>query len=429
VRASGDLVCSLVQRVVRASQPLRPRVATRAEIVDAQGQPIDAGLALLFPAPHSYTGEDVLELHVHGSPIVARETLAAMLAAGARVATPGEFTRRAFLNGKLDLAAAEAVADLVEAESRSAARAARGRLAGGLSAAVAVERRRLGAILEELSGTLDFPDEVPEPSHERLHEEIAAIGGALRELAKSWEVGRLVREGVSVAIVGPPNAGKSSLLNALLREDRALVSEIAGTTRDTIEESFGLDGLRVRLIDTAGIRAHADRLEAAGIARSERALEAARVALVVVDGSEPLDLAARDLLFRTRGRTRVVVFNKRDLGTRGFLEREPAEADALSVSVLDAADVGRICASLRDAIGLDAPDLERPHLATARQADCVLAAQRALDRAAQTLAQREPIDLIAPDLVEASAALGEITGDAVREEVLDAVFARFCIGK
>jgi tRNA modification GTPase len=398
-------------------------------IVDAQNHPIDQGLGLFFPAPHSYTGEDVLELHVHGSPVVARETLGALLAAGARLATPGEFTRRAFLNGKLDLSAAEAVADLVDAESRSAARAAHGRLAGGLVGAVGAQRQRLDAILQDLSGTLDFPDEVPEPPRDRLRDELCEIRTALAELERSWEVGRLVREGVGVAIVGPPNAGKSSLLNALLGEDRALVSELPGTTRDTIEESFGLDGLVVRLVDTAGIRAHADRLEAAGIARSERMLQTARIALVVVDGSQSLDGAARDLLARTRDRVRVVVFNKRDLGIRGFLEREAPERDALSVSVLESSDIERIRKALRGAIGIDEPDLERPHLATARQADCVFAAQRALDRAAQTLSERQPVDLIAPDLVEASAALGEISGDAVTEEILDAVFARFCIGK
>jgi len=386
-------------------------------------------MALWFEAPHSYTGEDVLELHVHGSPVVARETLGALLAAGARLATPGEFTRRAFLNGKLDLSAAEAVADLVDAESKSAARAARGRLAGGLFAIVRAQRAALDEIATELSGTLDFPDEVPEPSRGGLREQIVAVDSRLSELARSWEVGRLVREGVSVAIVGPPNAGKSSLLNALLHDERALVSEIAGTTRDTIEESLALDGIRVRLIDTAGIRAHADRLEAAGIARSEQALEGARIALVVVDGSAPLDSASREILARTRDRARVVIFNKCDLGERGFRERDAREADALLVSVLQPGDVERVAEALEAAIGAGGPDLERPHLATARQADCVLAARRALARALQTLEFGDPIDLIAPDLVEASAALGELSGDAVTEEILDAVFARFCIGK
>ncbi|MBV8151209.1 MAG: tRNA uridine-5-carboxymethylaminomethyl(34) synthesis GTPase MnmE [Candidatus Eremiobacteraeota bacterium] len=429
VRASGERAGDIAARVFRSRRPLAPRVATLGRIVDPSGAEIDSGLALFFPAPHSYTGEDMLELHVHGSPVVVRDTLATLLAAGARLAQPGEFTRRAYLNGKLDLSAAEAVADLIDAESRSAARAARARLAGGLVAAVAAQRERLGVILEELAGTLDFPDEVPEPPRDRLSREIAAICASLDELAAGFERGRMVREGVAVAIVGPPNAGKSSLLNALLEEDRALVSEIAGTTRDTIEESFALDGVRVRLVDTAGIRAHADRLEAAGIARSERALDEARIALVVIDGSRPLDEAGHDLLRRTRERPRVVLFNKRDAGARGYDARPSEERDALSVSVLERTDLARVRAALHAAIDLPAEDLERPHLATARQADCVLAALRALRQAGTTLEEGHPVDLVAGDLMDAAAALGELTGAGVSEAVLDRVFARFCIGK
>ncbi|MGH7716048.1 MAG: tRNA uridine-5-carboxymethylaminomethyl(34) synthesis GTPase MnmE, partial [Vulcanimicrobiaceae bacterium] len=398
--------------------------------LDARQEPIDAGLALFFPAPHSYTGEDVLELQVHGSPVVARETLTAVLEAGARLAAPGEFTRRAFLNGKLDLSAAEAVADLIDAESRSAARAAHARLAGGLQTRVAEVRAELAAILEELTATLDFPDEVVEPPRERLRAELELIRNHLALMSASWEIGRLVREGPSVAIVGPPNAGKSSLLNALLGDERALVSDTAGTTRDTIEESFGVDGIRVRLIDTAGIREHADQLEAAGIARTERTLEQARLALVVVDGSRALQPDEMVLLARTRAKPRMVIFNKRDLGSAGYDAREVDEKDALFVSVLDSEDVAKIRETIRRVFAVDNNvDLERPHLATARQADCALAAQRAVMHAAQTLADGQPIDLIAPDLVEAYAALGELTGDAVTEEVLDGIFARFCIGK
>ena len=405
-------------------------MATLGDIIDQTGAPIDQGLALFFSAPNSYTGEDVLELHVHGSPVVARETLTSVLASGARLAAPGEFTRRAFLRGKIDLSAAEAVADLIDAETRSAARAARAHLAGGLQTEVASVRSRVGTVLEELAATLDFPDEVLEPPRERLRAEVESICDSLDRMARSWEIGRLVREGPSVAIVGPPNAGKSSLLNALLGDERALVSDQAGTTRDTIEESFGVDGIRVRLVDTAGIREHADRLEAAGIARTERTLQEARLALVVVDGSRPLAADERALLARTRAKRRIVIFNKRDLGTGGYDTRDDDIREALLVSVLDRADVARIRDAIRNAVDVgDGIDLERPHLATARQADCALAAQRALMSAVIILEAGEPIDLITPDLAEAYGALGELTGDAVTEEILDAIFARFCIGK
>ena len=409
---------------------MHDRVATYGEIVDVDGTVIDRGLALAMHAPRSVTGEDVVELHVHGSPIVARETLRALLHAGARAAAPGEFTRRAFLNGKLDLTAAEAVADVIDAESRAAARAAHANLAGGLRAPVDDARTRLAAVLEELAGAIDYPDEVPEPPRERVEAAVDDVDARLDALVHDWERGRIVREGVSLAIVGPPNAGKSSLLNALLGEERAIVSEFAGTTRDVIEETFAIDGVPVRVLDTAGLRVTSDAIERIGIDRARRALGAAAVALVVVDGSRILDTDAREVLRTTRERERVVLFNKRDLGTAGFDARDAAERDAISGSAFDAASLEAVRRAIAT-IGWHAEtvDLARPHLASARQADAVARAREALAHARATLAAREPVDLIAPELLATIAALGEITGAAATEAVLDGVFARFCIGK
>lgn len=430
VRCSGPQARAIAARVFRAGEPLRDRVAAYGAILDVGGAVIDRGLALVMDGPRSVTGEDVVELHVHGSPIVARETLRAVIHAGARAAGPGEFTRRAFLNGKLDLSAAEAVADVIDAESRAAAVAAQANLAGGLRAEVTAARAAIGVVLEELAGSIDYPDEVPEPARERVAEMTASVDAWLAGLVADWERGRLVREGVSLAIVGPPNAGKSSLLNVLLGEDRAIVSEIAGTTRDVIEESFAVDGVRVRVLDTAGLRASGDPIERSGIARAERALATAAVALVVIDGAQPLDADARDVLARTRGRVRVVLFNKRDLGTAGYAEREPGEADALSGSVHDPATVADVRAALAAVLETsDAIDLARPHLASARQADAVARAREALAEARATLAEGDPLDLVAPALLAGASALGEITGAAATEAMLDGVFARFCIGK
>jgi tRNA modification GTPase len=387
-------------------------------------------LALYFPAPHSYTGEDVLELHVHGSPAVARETLVAALAAGARLAGPGEFTRRAFFHGKIDLASAEAVADLIAAEHTAAARAAAARLSGGLAREVDALRASLDEILEELAAAIDFPDEVETPPAARLVERIAGVRARIAELAATWERGRIVREGVAVAIVGPPNAGKSSMLNALLGDERALVSELPGTTRDTIEETIALDGTPFRLIDTAGIRAHADRLEAAGIERTERALEHARVALVVVDASAPLSREAHDLLARTRERERIVLFNKSDLGRAGYDEREAPERGGIFGSTRDEATLNEVRSALSSLVATaETIDLSRPHLGTARQADALLEADRALAYAQETLAIDDPADLISGDVLRAVRALGELTGREADERLLDAIFARFCIGK
>lgn len=414
----------------RSRETLRDRVATYGEIVGADGTVIDRGLALAMDAPRTVTGEDVVELHVHGSTVVARETLRALLHAGARAAGPGEFTRRAFLNGKLDLSAAEAVADVIAAESQAAARAAQANLAGALRAAVERERAALSAVLEELAGAIDYPDEVPEPERARVVTLLEEVAARLASLVDDWERGRLVREGLSVAIVGPPNAGKSSLLNALLGEDRAIVSELPGTTRDVIEESFAVDGIAVRVLDTAGLRSGDDAVERSGIERARRTLDAAAVALVVVDGSRPLDRDAREILTATRSRARIVLFNKRDLGADGYAARDDAERDALSGSAFHDDTVDAVRAAIA-AIGWDgdALDFARPHLASARQADAVARAGEALGHAHSTLAADEPLDLIAPDLLGAVAALGEITGAAATEAMLDGVFARFCIGK
>ncbi|MHB8148117.1 MAG: tRNA uridine-5-carboxymethylaminomethyl(34) synthesis GTPase MnmE [Vulcanimicrobiaceae bacterium] len=424
VRASGPEVGALARRVVPAAR-LRPHYAQHVAILDAEGRAIDRGIALYAQAPRSYTGEDTLELHVHGSPIVASEVLRALLAAGAHLAQPGEFTQRAFMNGKLDLHAAAAVADLIEAETRSAARAAFANLAGGLATEVRVQRAHLAEILEELAAAIDFPDEVPEPARERLEASLEILVRALQRLQRDGEVGRLVREGVNVAIVGPPNAGKSSLLNALLGEERALVSDLAGTTRDTIEESIAIDGVRVRIVDTAGIREHADRLEAAGIERTRRALDSARIALVVIDASQPLAADAAALLERTRERPRVVFANKADLGIAATASLGDVVGSVRERTTLDA---------LRAAIahvgwGGERPDLERPHIASVREFAAMNDALGALEAARETLARGEASDFIAGDLQAAYAALGHISGDEANEEIVTGVFARFCIGK
>jgi tRNA modification GTPase len=430
VRCSGPDARAVAARVFRSREPLRDRVVTYGEVLDVAGDVIDRGLAVAMDAPRTVTGEDVVELHVHGSPVVARETLRALLHAGARAADAGEFTRRAFLNGKIDLSGAEAVAAIIDAESRAAARAAQANLAGGLRAAIERVRDDVARVLEELAGAVDYPDEVPEPSRERVRAIAVGADAQLEALVHDWERGRLVREGVSLAIVGPPNAGKSSLLNALLGEERAIVAAVPGTTRDVIEETFAIDGVAVRVLDTAGLRASDDPVERIGIERAREALAASALALVVVDGSRPLDDAARAVLAGTRERERVVLFNKRDLGSAGYDARDDRERDALHGSVHDPASIDAVRRAIaRAGWHGETLDVARPHLASARQAGAVARAREALGHVRATLDAGDPIDLVAPDLVAAVAALGEITGAAATEAILDGVFARFCIGK
>ncbi len=424
VRASGPMAGELAARLVR--EHLSPHYARRVEIVDERGTPLDQGVAIFAPGPHSYTGEDLLELHVHGSPVVARDVLRAMLACGARLAGPGEFTRRAFENGKMDLSAAAAVAELIEAESRAAARAALANLTGGLRAEITRLANDVEDLLERLAAAIDFPDEVSDPPRSQLQDRIESLSAELRDLLATGEVGRLVREGTTVAIVGPPNAGKSSLLNALLGEERALVSEVPGTTRDTIEESITVAGVPVRLIDTAGIHAHADRIESAGIDRTMRALEQAQIALVVIDGSQPPEEQSRNVLSLTAEHERIVFFNKADLGMTGASDIN----GAIIGSVFQKETLGALRAAIAHLGWNDERvDLSRPHLATVVEFDAASAALEALVHARETLEIGDPIDLIAGDLREARAALRKITGEEATEEMLDGIFARFCIGK
>jgi tRNA modification GTPase len=428
VRASGPGVPELSRRLVRSKSRLIPRVATYATILDECGEPLDRGVAIAFKAPNSYTGEEMLELQIHGSPVIARELVRAMLACGARLAGPGEFTARAFFNGKIDLHAASAIADLIEAETRGAARAALANLEGGLAGEIRAVRGDLAPILQELEAAIDFPDEVAAPDPAVLRSRLAALERRVERLVRDGELGRIVREGLGVAIVGPPNAGKSSLLNALLGSERAIVSEIPGTTRDTIEESVVVKGVPVRLVDTAGIRAHADRLEAEGIARTERALDAASVALIVLDGSVAPSSAASQLVERIGDRPRVLFLNKADLGTdRAWRARFP---EAIAGSVRDAVTLERLRNAVADAgWNGEAFDASRPHLATLHEFEAANAGRSALRRACEALDAREPLDFVATELSLAFSELGHVSEQVAAEEVITGIFSRFCIGK
>lgn len=428
MRVSGPNSRALGERLFQSHTPLAHRSATYGSVCDDRGETIDRGIAIFCSAPHSYTGEDTLELQLHGSPVVVREVLRALLDCGARLAEPGEFTRRAFLNGKIDLRGAAAVADLIAAQTRAAARAANANLTGALTSRLREIRAQLQADLEEIAASTDFPDEVAEPDASVLRERLRAIDAQLAGLQRDGELGRLLREGVPVAIVGAPNAGKSSLLNALLGEDRALVSDIPGTTRDTIEESIAVRGVPFRLIDTAGIRAGAQSLEAAGIARTQRALERSQIALVVIDGSRAPDAAAHDVLERTRDRARVVFANKADIGDAGA--RALSALVDVTGSVRDHETLEALRATLFARVWSGSePVLDRPHLATAAELDAASRARRALSRAQESLDRGFPADLCTADLREAFAALGHMSGDEAGEELLSAIFSRFCIGK
>jgi tRNA modification GTPase len=412
----------------------------RGSIVEpVSGTRLDDALAVGFWAPRSYTGEDVVELHVHGGAGLAQACLQAVLTAGARLASPGEFTRRAFCNGRMDLAQAEAVADLINAETRLAARAATARLEGELGKRLKKLRDEILARLVEIEAAVDYPDEVPAPDPLALARCIIVQQSAVRELLAGSDTGKLLRDGVVCTIAGPPNAGKSSLLNALVRSERAIVSAQPGTTRDVVEERFVVDGVVINARDTAGLRATADPIEAEGVRRARAAIGDAALCICVIDGSAALDDDAMAALAVTSAGPRIVLANKSDLGRSGadaLVRRHPEIERATVTSAF-------VCGSVRDAATIDAVRSSIAHLSwggglidagkalvvNARQIDALSRAAESLAHAHATLDDRLPFDLLSGDLRAAAAAYGEVTGDAVTDEVLDGIFARFCVGK
>jgi tRNA modification GTPase len=416
----------------------RPRYAELCTFRSASGEPVDRGLVLYFPAPRSYTGEDVVELHGHGGRVVSDALLAHAYALGARPAEPGEFTLRAFLNDKLDLLQAEAVADLVASGSSAAARAALRSLDGAFSARVAAIQEALTRLRVKLEAWLDFPEE--ELRFDAGAESAAAIDALLEEvaaLAREARSGAVLRDGLSVAIAGPPNAGKSSLLNRLAGYDAAIVTDIPGTTRDPLREHLTLDGLPVTIVDTAGLRESADPVEREGLRRARAEVRRADRVLWVVDVREPLDAALANARESVGADTPFTLLrNKIDLAREG-LERNPAVRDAatarersgvavLGISALTGEGIDELIAHLQALAGYDAGapgtfSARRRHLAALERARARLVAARAQLGTA--------LELAAEELRGAQAALGELTGELTSEDLLGEIFATFCIGK
>ncbi|HEY8516664.1 MAG TPA: tRNA uridine-5-carboxymethylaminomethyl(34) synthesis GTPase MnmE [Candidatus Binatia bacterium] len=392
------------------------------------GAPIDRVLVLPMLAPRSYTGEDVVELHCHGGTLVPDRIHRALLRAGARAARPGEFTERAFLNGKLDLCQAEAVADLIEASSEAGRAAAWRQLEGGLSRRVLALRDRLLDVRALVEAHLDFPeDDLPPDAEAEIGDRLAEVVDALDRLAATFERGRLAREGVRVTLVGKPNVGKSSLMNAVLGRERALVSEQAGTTRDYLEEPASVGALRVLLCDTAGLRAGADLVEKAGIERTRERIATSDVVVAVLDGSAPLDGEDAAVLEACGSRPRVVVRNKSDLPAAWRGVPAELEVSARTGDGLDAL-AASITAKLPQA-ALAEPADDAPIVTRARHHVALVGAAEAVRRAQLALDLAQGLELVSSELQVATAELDGLVGASNIEDVLDRVFSRFCVGK
>ena len=421
VRISGEASLDIASRVLDRWQPLVPRHATFMRIRET-----DEVVATYFPAPRSYTGEHVVEISAHGSPVVLQAIVASAMAAGARLAEPGEFTLRAFLNGKRDLIQAEAVADLIDAATPLQARIAFDQLEGTLTARIGAIDGELFDLIARLEASLDFPDEgyhFIEPSD--AGRRIRCVAARIGEVLTGARTGRMIREGATVVVAGRPNVGKSSLFNRLAGADRAIVTPVAGTTRDLVSESVDVEGLAVSLVDTAGWRETLDVVEREGVARSERALEVADLIVVVLDRSEPIRPEDTQLLARTAGRRRLVVVNKTDLPVNAATDVPAVEVSAQTGSGLD---------ELRHAIARELTGRESLRdTATVSNARHIALLE---DARAHLIAAADAADVnhageefVLADLQAARAKLDEVVGARTTDDLLQHIFERFCIGK
>lgn len=438
LRVSGPQSFRIVDACFRPVGPRhqKPSAAATHTVqygrLEQAGRVLDDVMVAVFRGPRSFTGEDTVEISCHGGVLITRLILEALLAAGARAAAPGEFTQRAFLNGRLDLAQAEAVADLIHARTELALGVARRQLAGRLSARIRTLRDGLMLTLAHVEAHLDFPDEDIAPdTGAALHRRLREGAALLDELLRTAPEGQLLRRGLRAAIIGRPNAGKSSLLNLLLGHDRAIVSPVAGTTRDTIEETANIRGLPVLFVDTAGLRASADALEVEGIRRSRAAAQQAELLLHVIDASEPLHEGDATLLEEFSGRPRLLVLNKVDLEHRRIRAGDlPPEATVVEVACTTGAGVEALKDALKAAVWRGGVGSEALDVAiNARHQDALARAQAALQRADQAWAARMTLELIAADLRMAVSAVGEVVGETTTEDLLDRIFSTFCLGK
>lgn len=429
VRVSGADCLRIISRVFRAKngKPLENRVLTYGYVME-DGDVADEAMAVLMRAPHSYTREDVAEIHCHGSQALVGKILRLLMAAGARMAEPGEFTYRAFLNGRIDLAQAEGVMRMIRAGSERAMRSAVRQMEGGVSAFVRTAREEITSLLAAMAAAIDFPDEVEETQTAR--EVTAACKAIAAKLAAACDAraGRIEDEGLRVVLCGRPNAGKSSLLNALLGGERAIVTDIPGTTRDTLTEAVQIGGVRVLLTDTAGLRETGDAVERIGVERAKKALAEADVRALVLDSASSLTEEDKAALFGLA--PQMIVLSKGDLAQRlTAADVRAAFGDVPMVTVC--ATRGEGMEALRDALTAFVPadGAESSALSQARHVEAAGRARAALCDAVTAIEDGMPLDVAAVDLSAALDALGEITGETMSERVIDEVFAKFCVGK
>lgn len=440
IRLSGPQALTIADALFRGVRGRRAsdvasHTVAYGRIVDpATETVVDEVLLLVMRAPRSYTREDVVEIHCHGGPAPLRKILDLTLAHGARLAEPGEFTKRAFLNGRLDLAQAEAVIDIIRAKTDASLRMAVNHLAGGLSAQIRTLRDDILAMIAHLEAAIDFPEEdIEELAAEQAAAGINGLLAAIDKLLATAQTGRILREGLETVIIGKPNVGKSSLLNALLREKRAIVTDIPGTTRDIIEEYVNIRGVPLKIVDTAGIRETTDLVEKIGVERAQEIMRRADLVLLVLDASAPLSAEDRQVLDMLQQQQVIVLINKTDLPVRLELDEVTARMAGrrvLRISALEGTGLDELEQAIVDMVyaGKTAPS-DSAFVSNVRHAAALRQARQHLADALATTSAGMPPDFVVIDLRAAWEKLGEITGETVGDDIIDQIFARFCIGK
>ncbi len=437
IRISGDQALEIGDRIFRGRGKLSDAASHTIHygfIVNEQNEKIDEVLVSVMRAPKTFTTEDTIEINTHGGTMTVQNVLTTVIKAGAVMAEPGEFTKRAFLNGRIDLSQAEAVIDIINSKNELSRKNALSQLEGTLSKEIRAIRQELVHLAARMQVLIDYPDEeledVTEQEIEQIVSQCAERAGKLLDTADN---GKIIKDGIRTAIAGKPNVGKSSLLNSLARADRAIVTDIAGTTRDVIEESVNLNGVPILLTDTAGIRDTDDAVEKIGVERSKKSIQEADLVLVMLDGSELLTDEDRSVLRATHDKKRIIIINKTDLGRPKYTEAVRAKANGdpvLEISALTGSGLEELAEEIRRIYNFHAMSGNSGAVITnMRHKQALLAAREALYRAADAIQSGMPADIASIDMNEAISALGEITGETVSDDIVNEIFHHFCVGK
>ncbi len=434
VRLSGEDALDILKKVfIKKTPEYQPRYMYLGDVI-SRGEVIDRGLAVYFAAPASYTGEDVCELHLHGGTMAAKLTVNALMEAGAIPAEPGEFSKRAFLNGKMDVTQAEAVQDLIGALTEGGARASVSQLRGQLKGKIAAMKDKLTDAIAAIEAGIEYPEEdIERALAEEQLPTLLEVMEDITALIESYDRGRLIKEGAQIAIAGLPNVGKSSLLNSILGEDRAIVTDIAGTTRDVIAEYYDLGGIPVKFIDTAGIRKTSDTVERIGVERSYDAIENSALALMLFDASREMTKEDIEIYneIKSKGIPVKVILNKSDI-IKKTTEDDIISAigtQPLKISALTGENVDTLLKELEEAVSSDASAMEGITITSLRHKSSLMSARDSLSDAIDQISDGIDIDCMSIDLRAAWDSLGEITGETLTEDIIDRIFSKFCLGK